>query len=310
MKSILDALRAIESGRYIVAVSGGVDSMVLLDALRKLPGLDIVVAHANHGMRLDADEDMKLVRKFCMSHNITFETQELYLEPGVSEEKARNARYEFLQNCRKQERAKAIITAHQQDEVIETAIINLLRGTGWRGLAPFTDREDVLRPLLNIPKSMLVQYAKTHNVPWREDSTNTNQRYLRNYARHTLIPILKQNTKWEENFLRLVRNQQTLRRTIEAEQRTYATSIFSKTSQGVYSRRYIWCMLTDDVAYELFQLLCRQTLGHTVVRSLAESALLFIRVAKQHKTMPLNAYWRLRVTVRDLIVEPHKSMVK
>src|SRR2546428_6703449 len=110
---------SLPAGKYIAAVSGGVDSMVLLDMLRRLPEHDLVVAHVNHGLRNDADDDEKLVAHYSMSHNIRFVSTHLQLK-GTSEDEARRARFRFLRRCCKKFNAQAILLAHHQDDVIET----------------------------------------------------------------------------------------------------------------------------------------------------------------------------------------------
>lgn len=311
MNSVEQAVQSVPAGTYIVAVSGGVDSMVLLDALRRRADLELIVAHANHGIRADSQEDAKLVSAFCVSHNIMYEYKELHLGVDASEDAARRARYAFLQHCRIRHGASAIITAHHQDDLVETAIINVLRGTGWRGLAPFTQGAFIKRPLTNMPKAVLMDYAATHDIPWRTDSTNSDQRYLRNYVRLTVCPYLdSRNSDWQQIIMRLVRKNQSLRRTIEAELDKYLTSQLRYQGQEVISRRYIWCMLPEPASYELFQHMCRKITGNSLVRNLAESALIFAKTALPYKTMPLNDEWQLRVTRRELIVEPRLSVVK
>src|SRR6266496_535916 len=125
----------IPSGMYVVAVSGGVDSMVLLDMMRRLAGTTVVVAHVDHGMRSDSRLDRMLVQRYTMSHNLALEYTELHLGVGTDEATARQERYKFLRHMRKKYNASAIVTAHHRDDVLETAIMNLLRGTGWRGLS-------------------------------------------------------------------------------------------------------------------------------------------------------------------------------
>lgn len=296
-------------GRYVVAVSGGVDSMVLLDILHQQKDVDIIAAHVNHGIRPDGEKDAELVVKFCMSHNISYELKELHLGGNVSEAGARKARYSFLQKCRKENNAAAIVTAHHEDDLVETAFINILRGTSWRGIAPFV-REDILRPLIGVRKKALIAYAKNHNINWREDSTNADQRYLRNYVRLSLLPFLEQrNPKWREKFLRLIRKQQVLRRTIDSELGSHVTWLAKSLAAGVKAKRYDWIMLPDDLAYELFQMVCRKRIGHSLVKSQVKLALVFIKVAKPGKVMHLTKKWQLRVTLKELIVEPRPLVV-
>jgi tRNA(Ile)-lysidine synthetase-like protein len=177
-------------GKYILAVSGGVDSMVLLDLLAKMPGVELVVAHFDHGIRPDSKKDEELVRKIAASYKLSYESAEGKLGPGTSEETARNARYGFLKHLQAEHEAKAIITAHHQDDLIETAFINLIRGTGRLGLSAIATNKRVRRPLLDTPKAEIEAYARKHKLQWREDATNQSPDYLRNRLRLSVIPRL------------------------------------------------------------------------------------------------------------------------
>ena len=310
MVSVNGAVSAVPAGRYIVAVSGGVDSMALLHGLSLRPDITSIVAHVNHGIRADAHLDSRNIESFCKSHNILYESTGLQLGEHASEQLAREARYSFLQKCLNKYGADAILTAHHQDDLLETAVINMIRGTGWRGVAPFVGTANIMRPLINVSKSDIVAYAAKHAIDWREDSTNTNQTYLRNYVRLTIMPLLDvQNPQWRSKIMRLIRNQQTLRRTIEAELDTLLSVFVANQTTSPQSERYIWCMLPAKEAYELFQALCRKTCGNSVLREQALAALLFIKVAKAGRHMTLGNGWRLRVTRDRFIVEPRSSVV-
>lgn len=181
----------VPKGKYIVAVSGGVDSMVLLDMLARQV-TDIVVAHFNHGIRPDSKEDEDFVRQTAKKHQLPFEVGYGKLGPNAGEERARDARYKFLNKTKQKHRAKAIITAHHQDDLIETAILNIMRGTGRRGLTAITENPDILRPMLHLPKKDILVYAKKHRLQWREDPTNKDETYLRNYIRRAVVPKLNE----------------------------------------------------------------------------------------------------------------------
>lgn len=188
----------LQPGKYVVAVSGGVDSVVLLHLLTHritpttyhLPPTtyQFVVAHFDHGIRDDSAEDRKLVQALAEKYGLAFEYAEGKLGPRASEAAARQARYGFLHAVRQEHGAQAIITAHHQDDVLETAILNLLRGTGRRGLSSLKSTDMVKRPLLHVPKKELLRYASREGLKWREDSTNTDERYLRNYIRKNILP--------------------------------------------------------------------------------------------------------------------------
>lgn len=175
-------------GVYAVAVSGGVDSMVLLDVLTANPELRLVVAHLDHGIREDSQADRLLVQDEARRRQLPFVYEEAGLGAFTSEAEARKARYRFLRKVRQAAGASAIITAHHQDDVLETAVINILRGTNRKGLTALASTPSVLRPLLMVSKKELIKYAKDKNLPWHEDSTNQNDEYLRNYVRNRLLP--------------------------------------------------------------------------------------------------------------------------
>lgn len=177
----------LEPGQYIVAVSGGVDSVVLLDLLTQLPGLKLTVAHFDHGIRPDSKADRLFVQSLAQAHRLPFSYDRAELGPGASEAIARQARYQFLNKVRRVTGARSIITAHHADDRLETAIINVLRGTGRRGLSALKSNQRIARPLLGYSKQQLRAYAQDQNLRWHEDSTNQDDRYLRNYIRHQIL---------------------------------------------------------------------------------------------------------------------------
>jgi tRNA(Ile)-lysidine synthetase-like protein len=203
----------LNSGTYIVAVSGGVDSMVLLDVLQKqyarnnTSQVQLIVAHYNHGIREDANEDRMLVQAAADVYGIEFVYDEVHLGNNVSEAVARECRYKFLKNVQRVYIAQAIITAHHQDDLIETAIINMIRGTGRRGLTALQSHQNLVRPLLNIPKDALRSYAIANQLSWREDSTNKDDRYLRNYIRLHIVSRFSNSDR--ASFLEILRKLQT-----------------------------------------------------------------------------------------------------
>jgi tRNA(Ile)-lysidine synthase len=292
-------------GKYVVAVSGGVDSMSLLDILRRQKKLDLVVAHFNHGIRKDAKQDEDLVRRYAMSHNIKFVSKQIKLGPHAGEDIARRERYAFLRYCRDRFNANFIVTAQHQDDLVETAIINLLRGTDWRGIAPFATTSDVLRPLLDYKKSDLIAYAQKYQVPWREDSTNQDRRHLRNYVRLDVLPVLeKRGPGFREEILRLIRRQQQLRQKIE-QLLDKQVALWPKN----VCERHVLIMFPAAIAYEVLQQVLRNTRGSSVVGRVAEKMLLFAKVAAPGKSMPIDARWQVRATTRQLIVEPKGAVV-
>ncbi len=181
----------LKSGKYIVAISGGVDSMVLLDLLMKTyatnKNYQFIVTHFNHGIRIDSDEDQKLVANIANKYHLVFESYKANLGANVSENFARQSRYSYLRNVMKKHQADYIITGHHQDDVIETAIFNVIRGTGRKGLTSLGQTNEIKRPLLNYSKKDILKYAKYHKIFWREDSTNKDIKYSRNFIREEII---------------------------------------------------------------------------------------------------------------------------
>lgn len=196
--------------KYVVAVSGGVDSMVLLDMMaKKMPPEGVVVAHFDHGMRPDSRDDALFVADAAARYGLDFEMRREELGAKTSEEVARARRYEFLWGVAKKHHA-TLVTAHHLDDLVETVAINLTRGTGWRGLAPFS--HDIFRPLIALEKQELIAYARDNNLTWHEDSTNQTDAYLRNRIRRKAhgLPL---ETKRE--LLALYARQRELRLEVE-----------------------------------------------------------------------------------------------
>lgn len=168
---------------YIVAVSGGVDSVVLLDMLVKRGDSNLVVAHFDHGIREDSAEDAQFVKSLSSQYGLLFEMEREELGASASEELARSRRYAFLRAVADKYKG-TIVTAHHMNDIAETIAINITRGTGWRGVAVLAS--DIYRPLLLRTKEELVEYAQSHGLSWHEDSTNSSDAYLRNRIRPKL----------------------------------------------------------------------------------------------------------------------------
>lgn len=279
--------------------------MVLLDLLRKQKGVELIVAHLDHGIRDNSQQDRKLVENVAMSHNMIFEYREAALGPTASEEAAREARYLFLRHICKKYNALALITAHHQDDLLETAFINLLRGTGRRGLSSLRSTSETLRPLLQVSKAAIVEYALKAGLVWSEDSTNQDQKYLRNYVRHSLITKLSREQR--ENLLGIIVRQSQLNQEIDI----LLNNILNNSAQVDPDNalpRYLATMLPDPIAYELMQLFIMGASGRTVERGHALRALHFAKTAKIGKSFDLNKKWALMIKKRgQIIVVPKQA---
>jgi tRNA(Ile)-lysidine synthase len=160
--------------------------VTLLNVVSKQKGVELIVAHLDHGIREDSKLDQQLVKDLADQYGLKFETKSIALGSNISEQLAREARYEFLSNVMRDNNALAIITAHHSDDVIETSIFNLLRGTGRKGVTSLRSSDYLIRPLLGVSKEQIKQYAMEHNLVWREDSTNKDLKYSRNQIRYKL----------------------------------------------------------------------------------------------------------------------------
>lgn len=297
-------LQNIPSGKYIVAVSGGVDSIVLLHLLLKQSDLELIVAHVDHGIRSDSQQDLEFVRNEAAKYKLPFESIALHLGPDASEEKARQERYRFLQNCRNKYSAKAIITAHHQNDALETVIINILRGTGWRGIAALRSGATLLRPLLQISKQKVLDYAHEYNLEWREDSTNQDIKYLRNYVRQTIVPRLQKDPIIIEKLLELRKQQVLLKECIDSEVAQLFAVHCLNTGKGYSVSRYLLIMLPPLAAIELLQYIAKRINGNSLLNAQAEGMLLFSKTAKPGKKYSPAKGVECRVTASELIVEP------
>jgi tRNA(Ile)-lysidine synthetase-like protein len=197
--------------KYVIAVSGGVDSVVLLDMMSKLPEPHLVVAHFDHGIRDDSQEDAAFVGTLAKKYGLEFETKREELGKQASEERARQRRYSFLNEMAEKYKA-AVVTAHHSDDIIETIAINHSRGTGWRGLAVLDS--SVIRPLLTMSKQHIYDYAMKHGLEWREDSTNSSDAYLRNRLRSRTKQL---SSDIKQQLLNLRRRQVALKKDIDQE---------------------------------------------------------------------------------------------
>lgn len=248
--------------KYVVAVSGGVDSVVLLDMLSRAISEPLVVVHFDHGIREDSAEDALFVEQLAKRYGYAFETKREALGAHASEALARDRRYAFLREVSQKHNAP-IVTAHHLDDLVETVAINIRRGTGWRGVAVFGS--SVQRPLVDMTKQTLLQYANTNGLEWREDSTNAGDAYLRNKIRRRTSGISDE----QKRALRAIHARQVaLRQEIEKEAEVLV-------GQGPEYSRYLFTHLPTAVAFECL----RHLTGGGLTRPQYERALHAIKTA-------------------------------
>lgn len=194
--------------KLLLAASGGLDSMVMVDLFHKL-SFEIVIAHCNFQLRgVESFEDQNFVQNYAEANEIKlfvtqFDTEAFAKDYKLSTQvAARELRYNWFYELLETEKFDYVLTAHHADDNLETFLINLVRGTGLDGLTGIpAQNENVIRPLLIFSRQEIEQYAKENNIDWREDSSNASDKYLRNKIRHNLVPILKElNTDFLSSF--------------------------------------------------------------------------------------------------------------
>jgi tRNA(Ile)-lysidine synthase len=185
--------------RLFLAVSGGVDSMVLLDLFHQLD-YDIAVLHCNFSLRnTESDGDEEFVKRYCEAKSVPVHIQKFDTLKFAEENKlsiqlaARKLRYDWFYNQIAENNFDYILTAHHLDDNLETFLINLTRGTGLEGLTGIPAQNDkIIRPLIPFSREEIEKYASDTNLKWREDSSNASDKYFRNKIRHTVVPVLKE----------------------------------------------------------------------------------------------------------------------
>lgn len=197
----------LQDKKFLLAVSGGVDSMVLLDCFYRL-GYDIEVAHVNYGFRPEADQEQSLVEKHCKDRNIPFHLLRLDGYQGLKEHEennlqayARQKRYHFFSELLQKGRLDIIVTAHHANDNVETVLFNFFKGSGYKGIGGMKKLQGhIFRPFLDIFRDEIEGYAHQHQVSYAMDSSNFQSTYTRNFIRNEVIPLLA------NRFPNLVRN--------------------------------------------------------------------------------------------------------
>jgi tRNA(Ile)-lysidine synthase len=264
--------------KILVAVSGGVDSVVLLDLLCEME-IECGVAHCNFHLRDDeSDGDFEFVKNLANAKGLAFYSKDFDTKKYATENKisiemaARDLRYSWFKEIREAFDYKYIAIGHHADDVAETVLINLARGTGIHGLSGIKSKlGNIVRPLLPFPRKQLLGYAKEKSIEFREDSTNAETDFVRNKIRHHIMPVLEEinpsiRTTMTENVQRFREVEQIYNRVIQ-ENRLHL--VFTRENQLLISIPKLRELLAP--VSHLFELLSPYGFHHRDVRKIAES---------------------------------------
>ncbi len=210
VKQFLNGLKIKVSDVLIVAVSYGPDSMFLLDLLKnKYKDNNIICAHVNHNHRKESIKEEQDLRKYCEKNNIIFElmTIECYKNNRFTEDEARQKRYEFFDSVMKKYKSKYLFTAHHGDDLVETVLMRISRGSnlnGYCGIKQISKRNNysIIRPLLYLTKDFIIKYLDNNDISYALDYSNNDLTYTRNRIRINVLPYLKkENINIHKKFL-------------------------------------------------------------------------------------------------------------
>ena len=227
---------------FLVAVSGGVDSVSLVHLMHR-EGLNMAIAHANFGLRgNESDEDESFVRQLASRLGIeifvrNFETRSYAEEKGISTQMAaRELRYDWLASLMTTHGYNHLVTAHHLDDEFETVLFNLVKGTGvagLRGMLPF--QNGIFRPLIYTTREEIEAWARQETISWREDSSNAEVVYTRNFIRHRVVPLLRQiNPSLADTFRSTLLRLQAADRLIENEAESRSLRYIRKEGSDIY----------------------------------------------------------------------------
>ena len=261
-KHITKEFPFLKDTKLLIAISGGLDSVVLFHLLHKL-NYDVSLAHCNFKLRgKESDLDEEFIKNLNqISYNqiftIIFDTEKYAKEHKLSTQiAARELRYNWFQKLITEHKFEYVLTAHHADDNLETFLIHLTRGSGLDGFTGIPKvNGNIVRPLLAFSRKEILNYAKDNDIEWREDASNASNKYIRNKIRHQVLPVLKEiNPSIFDSFATTIENLQESKQIIEDRIENIASEVLEKEANFIKIDIYKIKELSNSKAY-LYQLL-------------------------------------------------------
>ena len=244
---LINDIKIKENDTIVLGNSGGPDSMFLLTALLKLKekyNLKIVCAHVNHNVRVESDSEQVFLMNYCNNHDVVFETMKIenYGDDNFHNQ-ARNIRYNFFEDLVNKYEAKYLMTAHHGDDLTETILMRIVRGSTLKGYSGFdkivyNDNYTLVRPLIFLTKDYIKEYDDKNNIPYVVDKSNFKEKYTRNRYRLKMLPFLKEEEKnVHEKFLKFSETLEEYDRFINNEIKKNIDKVYKNNI--IYTDKYL-----------------------------------------------------------------------
>lgn len=266
MKNILPQLSIPQTANLVIGCSAGPDSMALLHYLKKNTNNKIICAHINHNIRKESQEEENYLKEYCKQEHIIFETTKItnYCENNFENE-ARNKRYQFYETILKKYHSHYLFLAHHGDDLIETILMKIHRGSnleGYAGIKKIAKKENyyIIRPFLDYTKQDLIEYNKQHNIKFYIDNSNKNTNYTRNRIRKNILPQLKkENKNIHKQYLKYSNTLLEYHNYIEEELNKLYPKIYKNNSIDLTTWKTLHPFLQKNILYKILTIYYQNT---------------------------------------------------
>ena len=261
IKNILKKLNIDNNTPIVIGCSAGPDSMALLHMTKKELNNQIIVAHINHNLRKESIDEEKYLKEYCKDNNITFESTSIIIDKNKNiENEARKKRYNFYKEILNKYNTKYLLLAHHGDDLIETILMKIDRGSnleGYAGIKEITYPNNynnyyIIRPLLSITKEEIINYNKENNIKYFIDNSNYDTKYTRNRYRKNILPILKQENKnIHKSFYKYSKTLLEYDKYIKEETNNKITECYNKSSIDLNIFKKYHNFIQKQILYKL-----------------------------------------------------------